>query len=64
MILYPKAKKVLRSFYVLDGFFRMNPKNPEMAKKAILSAIRKIDMTTMPDYIVLFSARLWYNIIV
>lgn len=34
--LFESEKNVLESYYVLDGFFRMNPKDPEMAKKALL----------------------------
>ena len=34
--LFESEKMVLESHYVLDGFFRMNPKDPEMAKKALL----------------------------
>ena len=33
--LFESEKRVLESYYVLDGFFRMNPKDPEMAKKAL-----------------------------
>lgn len=33
--LFESERQVLVSNYVLDGFFRMNPKNPEMAKKAL-----------------------------
>ena len=34
--LFESEKNVLESYYVLDGFFEMNPKDPEMAKKALL----------------------------
>ena len=34
--LFESEKMVLESYFVLDGFFRMNPKDPEMAKKALL----------------------------
>lgn len=34
--LFESEKNVLESYYVLDGFFRMNPKDPKMAKKALL----------------------------
>ena len=33
--LFESEKAVLESHYVLDGFFKMNPKNPAMAKKAL-----------------------------
>ena len=34
--LFESEKMVLESHYVLDSFFRMNPKDPDMAKKALL----------------------------
>ena len=34
--LFESEKNVLESYYVLDSFFRMNPKDPDMAKKALL----------------------------
>ncbi len=34
--LFESEKMVLEQNYVLDGFFLMNPKDPEMAKKALL----------------------------
>lgn len=33
--LFETEKMILERNYVLDGFFRMNPKDPEMAKKAL-----------------------------
>ena len=33
--LFESEKRVLETYYVYDGFFRMNPKDPEMAKKAL-----------------------------
>lgn len=33
--LFESEKRVLESYYVLGGFFRMNPKDPGMAKKAL-----------------------------
>lgn len=33
--LFESEKRVLDAYYVTDGFFRMNPKDPEMAKKAL-----------------------------
>lgn len=33
--LFETEKKILAQNYVLDGFFRMNPKDPEMAQKAL-----------------------------
>ena len=33
--LFETEKAVLEQNYVLDGFFRMNPRDPEMAKKAL-----------------------------
>ena len=33
--LFESEKAVLESHYVLDGFFRMNPRDPDMAKKAL-----------------------------
>ena len=33
--LFESERQVLKSNYVEDGFFRMNPKDPEMAKKAL-----------------------------
>ena len=33
--LFETEKKVLEQNYVLDGFFLMNPRDPEMAKKAL-----------------------------
>ena len=33
--LFESEKRVLESYYVLDGFLRMNPKDPGMAKKAL-----------------------------
>ena len=33
--LFESEKRVLESYYALDGFFRMNPKDPGMAKKAL-----------------------------
>ncbi|MBR3144175.1 hypothetical protein IKF12_03215 [Candidatus Saccharibacteria bacterium] len=34
--LFESEKMVLERNYVLDGFFLMNPRDPEMAKKAVL----------------------------
>ena len=34
--LFETEKMVLTHNYVLDGFFKMNPKDPEMAKKALI----------------------------
>ena len=34
--LFESEKNVLESYYVLDSFFKMNPKDPDMAKKALL----------------------------
>jgi hypothetical protein len=28
-------RRTLEAYYVSDGFFKMNPKDPEMAKKAL-----------------------------
>ncbi len=39
--LFEAEKAVLEQNYVLDGFFRMNPRDPEMAKKA-LSFLKKL----------------------
>lgn len=33
--LLESEKRVLQAYYVTDGFFWMNPKDPEMAKKAL-----------------------------
>ena len=33
--LFESERQVLKAYYVEDGFFRMNPKDPEMAKKAL-----------------------------
>lgn len=33
--LFESERRVLEAYYVEDGFFRMNPKDPEMAKKAL-----------------------------
>ncbi|MBR3172443.1 hypothetical protein IKF21_00780 [Candidatus Saccharibacteria bacterium] len=33
--LFETEKKVLEQNYVLDGFFLMNPRDPEMARKAL-----------------------------
>ena len=33
--LFETEKAVLEQNYVLDGFFKMNPRDPEMAKKAL-----------------------------
>ena len=33
--LFESEKMVLEQNYVLDGFFKMNPKDPDMAKKAL-----------------------------
>lgn len=33
--LFESEKRVLDAYNVVDGFFRMDPKDPEMAKKAI-----------------------------
>ena len=33
--LFEAEKAVLEQNYVLDGFFRMNPREPEMARKAL-----------------------------
>lgn len=33
--LFDTERKVLEAYYVSDGFFRMNPKDSEMAKKAL-----------------------------
>lgn len=33
--LFEAEKAVLEQNYVLDGFFRMNPRDPEMARKAL-----------------------------
>jgi hypothetical protein len=33
--LFDTEKSVLEQNYVLDGFFRMNPRDPEMARKAL-----------------------------
>ena len=33
--LFESEKRVLENHYIYDGFFRMNPKDPEMAKKAL-----------------------------
>ena len=33
--LFENERNVLESHYVLDGFFRMNPRDPDMAKKAL-----------------------------
>ena len=33
--LFETERMVLERNYVLDGFFKMNPKDPEMAKKAL-----------------------------
>ncbi len=34
--LFESERNVLESHYVLDSFFRMNPRDPDMAKKALL----------------------------
>lgn len=34
--LFETERMVLEQNYVLDGFFKMNPKDPEMAKKALI----------------------------
>ena len=34
--LFESERQVLKAYYVEDGFFRMNPKDPEMAKKALI----------------------------
>ena len=34
--LFESEKNVLESHYVLDGFFRMDPRDPDMAKKALV----------------------------
>ena len=36
--LFETEKAVLESHYVLDGFFKMNPKDPTMAKKTLTSS--------------------------
>ena len=33
--LFESERQVLKAYYAEDGFFRMNPKDPEMAKKAL-----------------------------
>lgn len=33
--LFESEKMILEQNYVLDGFFKMNPKDPDMAKKAL-----------------------------
>lgn len=33
--LFETERRVLEAYYVLDGFYKMNPKDPEMAKKAL-----------------------------
>ena len=33
--LFETERKTLEAYYVLDGFYRMDPKDPEMAKKAL-----------------------------
>lgn len=33
--LFESERQVLEAYYVEDGFFRMNPKDPEMTKKAL-----------------------------
>ena len=35
--LFETEKRILAQNYVLDGFFKMNPKDPEMAQKALAS---------------------------
>ena len=40
--LFETEKVVLAQNYVLDGFFRMNPRDPEMARKA-LSFLKKFE---------------------
>ena len=34
--LFETEKRVLEAYYVLDGFYKMDPKDPEMAKKTLL----------------------------
>ena len=33
--LFESEKQVLDAYYVTDGYFKMNPKDPGMAKKAL-----------------------------
>lgn len=33
--LFESERRVLEAYYVSDGFFKMNPKDPEMARKAL-----------------------------
>ena len=33
--LFETERRVLEAYYVLDDFYRMNPKDPEMARKAL-----------------------------
>ena len=40
--LFESERQVLKAYYVEDGFFRMNPKDSEMAKKA-LNHIKNIE---------------------
>lgn len=46
--LFETERMVLERNYVSDGFFRMNPKDPEMAKKALdfLKKFEKIETKT------------------